>query len=80
MYKKTDIKQYVQHCKINYLSPYNLWSLTALVLVAKVNNGNSMIKLNHTKNVMNIDFIVNLMDYIVIRPLNKNIKQLRIKC
>ena len=23
MYKKTDIKQYVQHCKINYLSPYN---------------------------------------------------------
>jgi len=31
-----------------------------------------MKKLEHTKNVMNIDFIVNLMDYIVIRPPIKN--------
>jgi hypothetical protein len=43
----------------------------ALVLVVKIDNRNLMIKLDHTKNVMNIDFIVNLMDYIVIRPPNK---------
>jgi len=33
-----------------------------------------MTKLDHIKKVMNIDFIVNLMDYIVIRPPSKKIK------
>ncbi len=47
----------------------------ALVLVVKIDNRNLMIKLDHTRNVMNIDFIVNLMDYIVIRPPS-NLKQL----
>lgn len=47
----------------------------ALVLVVKIDNRNLMTKLDHTRNVMNIDFIVNLMDYIVIRPPN-NLKRL----
>lgn len=47
----------------------------ALVLVVKIDNRNLMTKLDHTRNMMNIDFIVNLMDYIVIRPSN-NLKRL----
>ena len=47
----------------------------ALVLVVKIDNRNLMTKLDHTRNVMNIDFIVNLMDYIVIR-LSNNLKRL----
>ncbi len=47
----------------------------ALVLVVKIDNRNLMTKLDHTRNMMNIDFIVNLMDYIVIRP-QSNAKQI----
>ena len=50
-------------------------AINALVLVVKIDNRNLMTKLDHTRNMMNIDFIVNLMDYIVIRPPS-NLKQL----
>lgn len=43
----------------------------ALVLVVKIDNRNLMTKLDHTRNVMNIDFIVNLMDYIVIASVKR---------